>query len=317
MSRSRFWLALQAAGSLALLAVLFRRFDWPALASALGSVSLALYLGSLAAVVAGQLLFAYRWRVVLASLDVRVGYREVLRQYLVGLMFSNVLPTAVGGDAAKVYYLGKAAGYMEVGASVFVDRFLGFLWLSVMGAVLAWQVTEASPLFVLSRNLLTLFALSCAGLVVAARFVPLAFLAAARDGAVRRAGTRQRAAEFLRQIRAAAARVDTLAVSAFATAAYLALLAVVYRRYFAAAGATVPDAVAVMNVLAGMAVFVNVPISMNGIGLREQLHYLLFAALGVPKAVAVSVSLLMFSHVLLLSLAGYVAWIRWRPAAAA
>ncbi len=41
-----------------------------------------------------------------------------------------------------------------------------------------------------------------------------------------------------------------------------------------------------------MAVFVNVPISVGGIGLREQLHYLLFAELGVPKEASVSLSLL-------------------------
>jgi len=53
----------------------------------------------------------------------------------------------------------------------------------------------------------------------------------------------------------------------------------------------------------------------NGIGLREQLHSLLFATLGVPKEVSVSLAVLLFSHFLLLSLAGYVVWFRIKPAA--
>ncbi len=64
---------------------------------------------------------------------------------------------------------------------------------------------------------------------------------------------------------------------------YIALLAVVYRAYFTAAGLTAPALLPTMNVLVSMAVFVNVPISVGGIGLREQLHYLLFAELGVGR----------------------------------
>ena len=70
---------------------------------------------------------------VLSGMGVAVPYGDVLKQYLVGLFFSNLMPSAVGGDAVKVYYLGRHIGYMEAGASVMVDRFLGFFWLSVLG----------------------------------------------------------------------------------------------------------------------------------------------------------------------------------------
>ena len=66
--------------------------------------------------------------------------------------------------------------------------------------------------------------------------------------------------------------------------------------------------------LFGMAIFINVPISVNGIGLREQLHALLFAALGLSKEVSVGISLLVFSHTLLLSLVGCGLWLRARAA---
>jgi hypothetical protein len=69
-----------------------------------------------------------------------------------------------------------------------------------------------------------------------------------------------------------------------------------------------------MNVLVSTAVFVNVPISVGGIGLREQLHYLLFAELGVVKEASVSISLVMYAFSLAISLAGYVIWLRIKPA---
>jgi len=64
--------------------------------------------------------------------------------------------------------------------------------------------------------------------------------------------------------------------------------------------------------LLSIGVLANVPLTVNGIGLREQLHYLLFASLGLPKEISVSISLLIFANILIMSLAGYVLWIKLR-----
>lgn len=63
-----------------------------------------------------------------------------------------------------------------------------------------------------------------------------------------------------------------------------------------------------------MSVLSNVPISINGLGLREQLHVLLLEPLGVPKEVAVAISLLLFGHLLIASAAGGIVW--WRTSRA-
>ena len=116
-------------------------------------------------------------------------------------------------------------------------------------------------------------------------------------------------------VRAGACRVKTLAASAAVTAGYILLISIVYLRYFARNGVAVPSLPSVANIIVSMAIFVNVPISVNGIGLREQMHSLLFGAIGVPTEVSVSLALLVFSHMLLLSLAGYLIWLRLKPAA--
>ena len=173
MTRRYVWLTLQAVVTVLLLVLLTRRFDWGAFGSVLRHMSPGFYVGSLLAVVAGQLLYALRWRVVLQGMGLTVPYRDVLRQFLIGVFFSNLMPTAIGGDAAKVYYLGRQAGYVGVGASVFVDRFLGFLWLAIVGATLAWLVGASSPLFVLNRNLLTFFAITFTTMLAVAWIAPL------------------------------------------------------------------------------------------------------------------------------------------------
>ena len=196
---------------------------------------------------------------------------------------------------------------------MFVDRFLGFLWLAISGATLAWLVDAGSPLFVLIRNLLTIFAIGFTTLLAVVWLAPLDRLLADGRWPGRVAAWMPQLREIATSVRTGACRPVTLAVSAAITLGYALLIALVYVRYFEESGLTKIAFLPVVNIVIGMAIFVNVPISVNGIGLREQLHALLFATLGVPKEVSVSLALLLFSHFLLLSLAGSVVWFRIKP----
>ena len=310
-------LALQAVVTVALLVFVFRRFDWAALAAIGGRVSPSFYLVSFVALLLGHGLYAWRWQVVLVGMGLRVPYADVLRQYLVGVFFSSLMPTAVGGDAAKVFYLGRHLGFMEVGASVLVDRFLGFFWLSVFGAGLSWVTGADTPLLVLNRNLLTVSAMIFVAMLSLIWTVPVPRLipAALRTGRLGRVVAKFE--ELAGHVRVGGCRPATLAASGAVVFAYILLLALVYRSYFAAAGLAAPGLLPTMNVLVSMSVFVNVPLSVGGIGLREQLHYLLFGELGVSKEASVSLSLLLFAYSLVVSVAGYVIWLRMKPAVAA
>lgn len=312
MSR-RVLVAAQVAGTIVLAVVLFRGFDWAAFLGVARSLTPTFYLGSLVIVVLGQTLFAWRWRAVLSAIGVRVSFADVVRQYLIGVFFSSLLPTAVGGDAARVYYLGRSAGYAEVGASVLVDRILGFAWLAFIGAALAWIVPTPSALFALNRALLTGFA---AGFVVLLASVRLLAIDGLVPAAVRRRPWFDRVRTIAGFVKAGACRPSTLLAGAAATSIYIALMTLIYQEFFRLAGSTPPGTAAVTLVVISAAIFVNLPISVNGIGLREQLHYLLFSALGVRKEVAVSIALLTFTHMLIVSLFGWVAWLRAQTAAA-
>lgn len=309
MNRRNLVFAVQAIVTMALLVMLFRRFDWARFGEVLQQLSAWFYAGSLLALALGQVLYAYRWRVVLAGIGVDVSFGEVLRQYFIGIFFSNLMPTAVGGDASKVYYLGRQSGFVVIGASVVLDRLLGFLWLAVIGAALAWAVGAGSPVLVLNRQLLTLFAIAFLSLILLAWLVPvervLPRLLPARWGA-----WTSRVGEFVTLVRHGACRPRTFLTSGAVVSGYAWLITMVYQQYFVASGhgplATLP----VMLVIVSMSIFVNVPISVGGIGLREQLHVLLFTAFGVPKEEAVTISLLLFSQSLLLSLVGGALWLK-------
>jgi len=275
------------------------------------------YLVSFGALVAGQAVYAWRWKVVLAGMGCHVPYPDVVRQYLVGLFFSNLMPTAVGGDAAKVFYLGRRIGFLEAGASVLVDRFLGFFWLAMLGAAVSWISGTDTPLLILNRNLLTAIAVIFAVLLALIWAVPVGRIIPPILRRGRLGPIAARFAELAGHVRTGGCRPATVAASGAVVLAYVILLAFVYRAYFTAAGLTAPGLLETMNVIVSMSVFVNLPISVGGIGLREQLHYLLFAELGIPKEASVSLSLLFFAYSLALGLAGYVIWLRMKPVSAA
>lgn len=83
-----------------------------------------LYIGS-------QFVASIRWKLLLGS---RLGLRRLFPLYLLGSFFSRFLPGLVGGDAVKAYYLYKETGEgTQALSSVFMDRYIGFIVLMLMG----------------------------------------------------------------------------------------------------------------------------------------------------------------------------------------
>lgn len=80
-----------------------------------------------------------KWKVLLDLLtkdkDVSVSYFFLLKIYLVGYFFSNLLPSNIGGDIARVYYAGhKVKDYTAVAVSVFIERLTGLMLLLSLAA---------------------------------------------------------------------------------------------------------------------------------------------------------------------------------------
>src|SRR4051812_17764032 len=126
------------------------------------------YLVSLFVVVSGQALYAWRWRVLLNASGVPVSVGVAVRQYFIGIFLNNFFPSTVGGDMAKVFYLGRQHGYRPVAASIVLDRLLSIGLLAVFAATLYWIAPDPSPRFVLTRGLVTAMAAALVVILVLA-----------------------------------------------------------------------------------------------------------------------------------------------------
>jgi len=125
---------IKIAVSGAILYALFSRMDSGAFWKTLRAVDLPL------AVLAGfiftfsQFVSTYRWSILLKG-DIGISYLKLLSIYFIGMFFNNFLPTAVGGDVVKSFYLYRESKRGDISlASIFMDRYAGFTALILMTA---------------------------------------------------------------------------------------------------------------------------------------------------------------------------------------
>lgn len=271
------------------------------------------YLLSFLVVLAGQLGYAWRWRLLLAAAGVRVPFPIVLRQYFMGLFVSNFLPSTVGGDVAKVYYLGRTHGYHAVTASIVVDRMLGIGLLALLASATLWAAGPVSSAVLTAAHLVvTGVAAGAVGMLV----VTGVGTGGLPDRVARFGSTAVGLARRLQRLRVGMAaplgRGSVLVQASAIVAGYFVAVAAVYVLFVRLQGGRPPSFLVMFAIATAASVLSNIPLSFNGLGLREQLHAALLAPFGVAPEVAVAISLLFFGHLVVASLAGLVFWLQLR-----
>ncbi len=85
-----------------------------------------------------QSMSAYRWYLLLKPPDIEIGFTRTLSLYFLGMYFNFFLPSAIGGDVFKIYYLNKETRRLSAStASVFVDRDIGMGGLLLTATLVA------------------------------------------------------------------------------------------------------------------------------------------------------------------------------------
>jgi glycosyltransferase 2 family protein len=82
----------------------------------------------------GLLISAYRWQLLLAAHDVKAPLWGLLQSYLIGGFFNNFLPTRVGGDVYRMVDSKKYSGsLLRPFAVIIVERLTGIYGLLLIG----------------------------------------------------------------------------------------------------------------------------------------------------------------------------------------
>jgi glycosyltransferase 2 family protein len=306
------WILVQAVVSMGLLAFLLRSLDLAAFRTLFARLPLWFYLLSLLVVLGGQVVYAWRWRLLLAEAGVRVPLLLTVRQYFIGTFLNNFLPSTVGGDVGKVYFLGRDHGYRVVMASVVLDRMLGLAMLAIWATLVLWLFRMPSPVLTAARLAVTGIAVLLAAILVVTGTGTGGLAARVAWLGPRAAAIAERLQQFRVDMAVSVKSPLLMLQAALAVIGYALAAGAVYVVFIRIQTGSAPPFIMTTGVVMATAVLSNIPVSLNGLGLREQVHALLLAPLGVPREVAVAVSLLFFGHLLVSSLFGAVFWIQSR-----
>ncbi len=127
-------LSLRIVVSGLLLAYLIRLSAFTELTRAFSRISLPYLLAFFLLYFFSVSLQAVRWKVLLKAWDLTQTFGILLRRLLIGLFFNNFLPGSLGGDAFRLYSGGRDTGKVEaVAATIFYERVLSYGSLVTLG----------------------------------------------------------------------------------------------------------------------------------------------------------------------------------------
>jgi uncharacterized membrane protein YbhN (UPF0104 family) len=277
--------------------------DWGQVGRAFTHLHVGWWLTAVLMLVLAQLVSARRWQLLAAPLGFPRSLQQMTAFYFIGMYFNLVLPTSVGGDVVRAWYLdGRSGRRLAAFASVLLDRLSG---LGVLLAVAGVGVLLAPAGLPNWARRLVWGACGCALLGLTA--LPLV----ARLGAFLPQRTRRNTNELFVQIRAMGGRIilprlllTTTLLSIVVQVANVVLVGLVGR----AIAAPVPAAyywvlVPVVSLLTLL------PVSVNGMGVREGAMVLFLTPLGVDQGTALTLAFLWFAVTVVVSLAGGVVYL--------
>ena len=299
-------LAVKLTVSIGLLLLLFSRIDGGRLWATARLASVPWLCVAMLIYAVNVLTATWRWHLLLEAQRVRVAIRSLFETYLIANFFNNFLPSNIGGDVIRISDTARPAGSKTLATTVvLVDRGLGLMALVLVAALGATAVVRihhsAAPIWPV-----WLWAGFLAG---AAASAPAFF---APDGFGR----------LLRPLTVfhpewVGSRIDTFTgtlarfrdqpgalIFCFGGALFVQVTSVVF--YFAVADALHLDvAFSDLAVVVPVSFVVQMlPVSLNGLGVREATFSFYFARIGQSIESALLVSLVAQALIMLFSLTG-------------
>jgi glycosyltransferase 2 family protein len=251
---------------------------------------------------------AFRWSVVLEAMGHRRGLRVSLPLTMIGLFFSQTLPTSIGGDGMRAWELHRDGLAMSSAvSSVLIDRAAGLLGICLLVTATLPLLWGLVPNPAVETGVMLLLAVGYSGIAVALLLDRL-------PEGLRRFRVVRGVAAVSTSLRAVILAPRAALGALVPSVAYqLGVVAVVFAL---ARGIHIPVAPAACLVIVPVAnLSALLPISISGWGVREGAFVAGFGLVGVAAADAIALSVLFGLLTMLVGIAGGLVWLaRRRPA---
>jgi uncharacterized protein (TIRG00374 family) len=236
---------------------------------------------------------AYRWHVLLRALNDEPRFSYLVYLYYIGFFANNFIPSGFGGDLVKVVSLRQRHGRgSEALSSVLMERVTGLVGSSLIALIaLLWNLSAHAMTLDLPSLLWALIVVTAVG-------IPLAFFVARWSDPIRiinRIYSKAPGLPFYSKVENLVDTINRYPVRALVSSLLISLpftlnLILVQMTIAWALGVHLPFRIFALFVPI-IAIVNLLPITFNGLGLREGIYTFLFVPVGVPAATAVSMSL--------------------------
>lgn len=237
----------------------------------------------------GIVIRTFRWSMLIRSLGVQVPFGRLFYLYMAGTFFNTFLPTSIGGDVVKIVDLAPESGGARAFSTVFADRLTGILGSSLIALIVAvFDPVDAPP------ALVALIALVSGGILVAAVLLTQRRLI---DRVMRHVPgwSKLLSKDKIRRVYEA---LTSYSLGVIARSTLISLpftLTVIASQYALALGLGIQMPVQYFALFVPMTALVQmIPISFNGLGVREGTYQALFGTVGVAGEQAVAMSLMYY-----------------------
>ncbi len=305
-SNNKVWLAAtKVIFSLGLLYFLFSQIEVEELADTLSRMEIWAVIVVIAIFGLQSCLQGLRWWLVLGGLSVPLDLGRAIRLTFVGVFFNQVMPTSVGGDAMRIWYLYQSKIGVDMAIkSVLLERVMGVLGMCTLVAIGVAFLGETIQPSSLRYFLMAVLPICLVGVVVLLsldfmpfrlrQWRPLAELAQLANDA-RRIFFEPRIAIPAVILSLTVHSLSSLAVYVFAMGLNLDV--------------TLWQCLAIVPMVL---LSLLIPISFAGWGLRESAMVYLLGLLGVTSDAALAVSLIFGIAMIAAALPGCAFWLTWR-----
>jgi glycosyltransferase 2 family protein len=286
---------LRLAVSVVLLAAIAWKVNWADVQNAFVHLRPEYGLAAVGLLLLSQLASAKRWHLFARELHFECSVRQLFVYYLIGMYFNLVLPTSVGGDVVRAWYLaGNARRRLAAFAAVFLERLNGLLVL----IALACLATALSPLA------LPWWIPLCVWGIASGAVLGLAALPLLTRWSQLPLPRRHQLQTVLLALRAPRVLLLATLLSVFVQAANVVAV------WLLGVALNAPVPAGYYWIMVPMVSLLTLlPVSLNGMGVREGGVLLFLAPLGVDEATALTLSFLWFAINSALSLLGGVVYL--------
>ena len=282
--------------SISLLIWLLYDMHWQPILTSIKSVPFWGWLTALGLYLFAQLLSSLRWQLISHTLKLPGSLSFFTRLYFLGMFFNLFMPTSVGGDVVKSYWLGKTNNsQLNAVYSILFDRLSGLVALLLICALAL--LTIDFKLERISEVILLCTALSFTALLLAPTLLQLVSKIVPKiDNLVSPIKLLYQKHSFFWLTFALAALVQATGIVIIFLLGYLLDIKLSLAFY------TISWTLITLITL--------LPLSINGIGIREAAFVYLFSLRGISDEQALVLSLLSFSIPVIASLFGIFPFIR-------